>query len=770
MNTELIEKYLLNLLNPEEKAAFEARMSSDNVLQEELAVQKQIMEAMDRLAIKSAIQKSMRSNMMKKTITKGSIILSVTAAAVMIGFFIFSGVNTGEKYLRYSTNELGTKDFADADKYLPSQLFSINPDEDTIVETTDGIIFAIPAHAFKNTDGTVAKGTVDIEVKEAFNTGEILKAGLNTESDGTLLETAGMFYFNARSGEKNLVLDKPVNANIPATDKKPAMKLYEGKRTADGSINWVNPVEIDKDLITYNIADLDFYPPDYIPALQKLGLNSTDKKYTDSLYYSFSGYQLIFAGSKLSPVTGDTIVEENTTTRNIYEKVTPYDDGNPTRYDSIRLTKTDSMVYNNNSVYIFPRRNRSAFGFNVTASLSDIDNTKYHKFKKTTYVKSDSTVGNYEIDPSRIKAIWNERFNNTILATKEFEERLKYIQSQCDFVESKNVDVFNIYVQNLDKPLYYSDSTIVSLIGPYASSTRFPEFYRRHDGGVKISSKMNEKLGYYFAKRSEALRQIAQKTWERILADDARKDYEAQQKENIHEYLENKRNGTVFIEEYEKNLEEAKLKYSKVAFITNYYTLTTRYVGWHNLDRAVYDATLSRTTLSYEDPVTGQKAEIKYTPITVKLDGNYDRTLVYLIPHELTSFQRMKQDGNTFTEKLNGFLKYDIVAIGYKSGKVFYHLEKDIQPGDYSYNLEVIDQKDLTAKLWSLGKDKKNDIRVDIGYEVFMQKEAERTAAKALADEQRRIIASSIFPCLPDSPLQGSGETMVNSDSTKALK
>jgi hypothetical protein len=764
MNTELIEKYLLNLLNPDEKAAFEARLASDTALQQELDAQKQIMEAMDRLAIKSEIQKSMRSNMMKKTITKGSIILSVTAAAVMIGFFIFSNIKSGEKYLRYSTNELGTKEFADADKYLPSQLFSINPEEDTIVETTDGIVFAIPAHAFKNADGTVAKGTLDIEVKEALNTNDILKAGLNTESDGALLETAGMFYFNARSGDKNLVLDKPVNANVPATDKKPGMKLYEGKRTADGSINWVNPVEIDKDLITYNITDLDFYPPDYIPALQKLGLNSTDKKYTDSLYYSFSGYELTLKDGSVKQEQVDTIIVDN----NTYKKVINIPASRKNRQeDSVVYAYDEKGKVKGASVY-------GRGGWDIPAYTSTIFDSapKYRKYKKTISVRTDSLFTHLELDPSRIKAIWDKKFNNTILATKEFEERLKYIQSLCDACDGrvKTIDILDVYLSNLDKTLFYSDSLISTGLRQLNMPSKFDEFYNRHNGGVKVSDATIKRLSYYIQKRTESLMQIARKTWEKILSEDEKKQMEAMQQEQIHEFLENKRNNKVFIEEYDKNLAEARVKYSKAAVVTNYYSLNIIASGWCNLDQLIDNATLTRTSISYKNEAAGIDYQLKYAPVSVMLKGEFDRSLVYLIPRELTSFQRMKQDGNTFTEKLNGLLKYDIVAIGYKSGKVFCHLEKDIQPGDYTYNLEVIDQKDLTAKLWSLGKDKKNDIRVDIGYEVFMQKEAERTAVKALADEQRRTIASSIFPCLPDSPLQGSGETMVNSDSTKTIQ
>lgn len=60
---------------------------------------------------------------------------------------------------------------------------------------------------------------------------EIIQAGLSTTSNGLLLETGGMFYINARSGEKNLDMDqsKPIMANVPNQTNKD-MSLFVGER------------------------------------------------------------------------------------------------------------------------------------------------------------------------------------------------------------------------------------------------------------------------------------------------------------------------------------------------------------------------------------------------------------------------------------------------------------------------------------------------------------------------------------------------------------
>jgi hypothetical protein len=55
--------------------------------------------------------------------------------------------------------------------------------------------------------------------------------------------------------------------------------------------------------------------------------------------------------------------------------------------------------------------------------------------------------GHLEIDPSRIRAIWDTKFNNTILATKEFEERLHFLHGLC------TAEYFHAYLEGMNKPV-----------------------------------------------------------------------------------------------------------------------------------------------------------------------------------------------------------------------------------------------------------------------------------------------------------------------------
>src|SRR5260221_10194362 len=122
---------------------------------------------------------------------------------------------------------------------LRSQYFKINPDIDTTLVGLRGGIFKIEKGSF---DG---KGILDIEIKEVYSPIEIAYAGLITESDGRLLESGGMIYFNAKRNGKQAKLLKSIDISIPTNYINKEMQLFKGKENADGNINWVEPKPLD---------------------------------------------------------------------------------------------------------------------------------------------------------------------------------------------------------------------------------------------------------------------------------------------------------------------------------------------------------------------------------------------------------------------------------------------------------------------------------------------------------------------------------------------
>lgn len=131
---------------------------------------------------------------------------------------------------------------------LRTQYFSINPTIDTTLFGLRGGIFSIEKGSFEG------ESSIDIEIKEAYSPSEIVYAGLTTESDGRLLESGGMVYFNAKRNGKQAKLLKPVDISIPTHYVNDEMKLFKGEENSDGSVNWKDPEPLDSSI---NISPID---------------------------------------------------------------------------------------------------------------------------------------------------------------------------------------------------------------------------------------------------------------------------------------------------------------------------------------------------------------------------------------------------------------------------------------------------------------------------------------------------------------------------------
>ena len=99
------------------------------------------------------------------------------------------------------------------------------------------------------------------------------------------------------------------------------------------------------------------------------------------------------------------------------------------------------------------------------------------------------------IEPSQIKAIWNDKFQNTLLATKEFEERLQVIYASC------NSKILNLYLNNMDKNIHEID-LMASKVATGKEKKSFKQFAARKEGKVKMNSSTLKSLNAYYQKKS----------------------------------------------------------------------------------------------------------------------------------------------------------------------------------------------------------------------------------------------------------------------------
>lgn len=739
--TELITGYINGELSAAEKAAFETQLTTNTELKTEYDLQLKVVEGIKRLGLKNQLASSFSAVKTKKMIAKAVIGTLLILAALGVFLLIryhgtkspgqvmyelneagnpnFSPSDTTVSQVNYPLNEAGHPNWSQADKNLASQIFRLNAKRDTIIETRQGIVLAIPAGAFKTTKGATASGVVDLEIKEALTAADIMKAGLSTMSNDLLLETGGMFYINAHEGKNNLSIDleKPLNVNVPVNNAKPDMMLFKGERQANGNINWVDPKPMKRRLSTLDMANLDLYPGGFLDTLKKMGFNVKNKKLTDSIYYSYSGYCAIRETSGDTP-TSIIRSESDAVTTTV-----------PVVRDPISPVSSSSRIIS-----------RHAKSDTVATSPPAINK------------------GNCEIDPSRVRAIWNNTFNHTILATKAFEERLKVIFKTCDS------RVFNLYVNNLDKNLYEADSMAAWLLSG-GLKTAFLDFYARKDGGVDISDAQNKELQNYFEKKHSAYTQAITETLQKLYDSENAQNQAAAKQILQHQNDETIRSSATFAQEFKLNLNEAYKQLGMPTFPASIRTSTNTYAsltsgnylsaplivtGWCNVDRYALDATRNRTSLNFKDNFSGKKANIAYKPVSVTVADytSYDRVVCYMIPDKLSSFQTMNYSGDRFKQTFNELLAYSIVTIGFKGEKRFYSEVKQAQPQAYQLNLKAIEPAALDLFLnKSFPLNQAVDLSKDLNYQLFDMKESKRQYAIAQRESLRYRILPVVLPC-----------------------
>ncbi len=607
-----------------------------------------------------------------------------------------------------------------------------------------------------------------------------------------------MFYLNARKGADNLSIDqsKPLYANVPAA-KKDNMMLFEGKRMPDGSINWVNPQPLEKSLTTVDILKLDFYPPRYLDSLKKWGYNTKDKHFTDSLYYSFGN----MCGEDM--YTADTIRRSKAIT--LDEALMIKSDSTQKRsFDGKALFKMNCVVCHtmNDKKLTGPglqgvtdRAPKGDWLFNYTKncakvlSSGDAYANKMHlengggmpifegalsdeQIRSIVAYISNGKAGmnithedNWcsEINPSRIRAIWNKRFNNTILATKEFEERLRVIFTTC------NADVLNLYINNLNHNLSDIDAEAANMCSGSVRE-KFLEFAARKDGGVKIDNKQMEQLQNYVKQKKEIYDKAVTEARMKIYEQESLKDMKAFEERMKHNNKEWERINSLYQDEANLNLKEAFRQLGRPLgngttfenfFVEdNYYSIVIAGTGWKNVDAYVTEATVNRSTLNYTDTETGKKAVIKYQPILVQFSNTeqFDRTVAYLLPDKLSSFQRLKQEDAGFKENLNELMKYSVFVMGFKGEDIFWAEEKNVRPQNYTLKLTPISRHELQTKLNTTYPVLHPDMKAELTYQLFEQKEELRQRQIKKTEEFRRKVYYLVYPCAEPAATQVSAK------------
>lgn len=718
---EIIERYLQNEFNEKEKADFEDKLRTDSELKAQVEAQRDLMEAIKRQGQRQSVEKAKRSYQFQKSmkwILPTGLLLLVAAV-----FLISQQVITPPVLVEIIKTEKGQN----SPIYVPAQEFQIENKEAVVLEGRQGIVLAIPKEAFEDDQGNLVTENVKVILKEALDAESILQSGLSTMADSTVLETAGMFELTAKSRDKDLRLrkGKEILVNVPTDKRLEGMKLYDGEKKPDGTINWVNPKPMENYLIPEDIFTLNFYRRGFLDSLHSLGKDTLNKVYVDSLFYSFYCNES-FLGYFASDTSFIQIPSDGRLNVNFKKEETGVN-----KSENVENGKLDSSIEpkeKNKKLRYFRREGPNWY---QSSEKDQLDSLPYSVVASAKASKGKCSL----IWPADIKAFWNEEFQGSNLATREFESRMKFL------THKKALDV---YIQNLNKPLYYSDSLIANGIVGNCNKEQFKSFYARMDGRVKANNDAMRKLAsYYNLKRkiyAKSIKESQEKFWKEQSKLDGKR-LKAQSQNNSENL---KRNAQNLRQEFNENLKEAYKQIGVRNPANNpnkrQYRTTVRTLGWKNLDRRQADITYQRRI----SPRIGEKMKIKYNKLKVEVEelDSYDRIYCYLVSTSQFSFIRMLRKGDNFEFRTNEFFNYKMITVAYKDKQAYFGMKRS--PEDSALvkiDLKQISRNELAVQLKAYSKSQaSSDIIEDLKFEKFLEKDNVRVKVNVdLKDLKRRL-------------------------------
>lgn len=785
----LIEKYLRNELEETDRIEFEKRIENNPEFKKEVELQKELMQGINRLGLQQSIQKARTKYQLKKWSGKlglGTVIIALIAGTI---WYVQSqnentdslsttieNVDSLEIERTYSIEQFQYKDttadsnatelistiqkleesdpsWMEVHNQLPSQFFELKMEEGSILETDGGMIISIGENAFIDANGNIVKGEVELEIEEALDAVSIITAGLSTRSNERMLETGGMFYINARQNNMELRLNPDVEflIEIPTDSVREGMQLFDGEQLSDGTVNWVNPKPLEKYLTAVDINSLNFYPPNYEKTLAQLGHDISDKAFKDSLLYTFFCEDLNIGNAIANDVDYRVIESESAL-------------ASPSNFAFNRLrAKEAERQKRRDSKKSWWKSNQVNERFRKSQLLDD---TASIEVEAVDYVSiSYSCKG---IEPASIKAIWNDKFQNTNLATTEFEERLQTVYASC------NKRILDLYIKHLDKPLYYVDSIVAKMRGKRVRRD-FGEFYKRKDGRVKLESQAAKQLNAYYSKISKVYAATIAKTQRKFWLEQEKLNQAAGAEKTANTLANRSRIEQNFQKELDINLTEAYRQFGEKranrtnsasttsskpsksrrpdyrSFLTSSprYRISLQRTGFKNIDRYIIADTRSRRSLNFTSQ-QGKKAKIEYAAFKAKVKGRktFDRVYTYLLTDQFFSFMRMKEDEGLFSENLNELIEYKMISVGYKGDEVFIYTQTEVKPKTIVFELQLSSKKEVGKTIKALSKSKQGQaIQKDLVFETFVVNDQKREEKNQAIQRFRNELYPVVFPC-----------------------
>jgi len=395
-------------------------------------------------------------------------------------------------------------------------------------------------------------------------------------------------------------------------------------------------------------------------------------------------------------------------------------------------------------------------------SEADFTFTYFDKLKKEYYKDDDfemqfwypddyeknNTVDADHIPPSSVLAFWKPKFNNTILATRDFEKRMKAIHATC------SKEVLKQYTSNLDKPLYVIDEKVAAMGYP-----EFKAFAAERVGAVKLSDPHTKNLQAFYTKSIANLKEAARKDKDFLRKMEQSWDNKVTSERTQQSARKSGREATALNEEYELNLKNVCRQLGRTVGFQIHGGGTV-----YNIDKYVMDATVARESAVITDPSTGKTATITYNPFSVSVSNpeKYEKLFLYLFPHELNSFQRIDPKGALFDYNLNNAIQYDLAVVGMNEDGYYLFTKKSLNKGALgTVSLTKLSEAEFNKTIESLNSGR-NSKPMKIKDELsWLSVERENYKVQRLRKEQavfREKLRKIVFPCMSAFGQPGDGQ------------
>jgi hypothetical protein len=121
----------------------------------------------------------------------------------------------------------------------PSQIIKVSADKPSVVTGRKGTKILINPNDLVTESGKPLGHTIEVELKELTNQGQLMRTNAQTISDGKLLVSGGAYYIGMTSNGEQLKLkdSKKLSVQFPKISDK-EMALFYGQRNDLGQINW----------------------------------------------------------------------------------------------------------------------------------------------------------------------------------------------------------------------------------------------------------------------------------------------------------------------------------------------------------------------------------------------------------------------------------------------------------------------------------------------------------------------------------------------------